>query len=122
MLDIKFLRSVIMVAVTLGGAVAYAQDDQLEKGPYDQRYFARTKGSPMAQPLRYKPVVPSVDLQVSSDGSGETSELIILLSDESADKFRTLLSLPSTDSSTTNPAGLERVVVSALNVSFFSSC
>ncbi len=99
-----------------GAAVAQKQDDSAEKGPFDQRYFARQAGPAMKLPT--PALLPRAPVEVMADKTtGETNELIVVLNYANANSIQNLLPTESkaTLSAAKSPAaGLERAVLSAI--------
>lgn len=89
-------------------------DDTRENGPFDQRYFARIKGTPPTPtPEPQIPQVkPAVDL--ITDANGVTNELIVLLQYDMAANLRGLLGTAGKGTDTATASGLERAVLAAL--------
>lgn len=89
-------------------------DDTRENGSFDQRYFARIKGTPPTPTPEPQtpPVKPAVDLL--TDANGVTNELIVLLQYDMAANLRGLLGAAGKGADTATAPGLERAVLTAL--------
>lgn len=96
-----------------GAAVAQTPNDLAEKGPYNQRAFARKIG-PAVKPVAPEVMAaPSVELLVDSK-TAETNELIVLLNYANTANIKKILPAQADAAAASKPTGLERAFVAAV--------
>ncbi len=114
--NLRRIASGLLALALLGGAVAQKQDDLAEKGPFEQRYFARQVGPAMKIPT--PALLPQAPVEVMADKTtGETNELIVVLNYANANSIQNLLpaeSKAALAAAKSPAAGLERAVLGAI--------